>query len=218
MKRLYHMIALLSLINLFAIGGLMGFLFATGKLNAERVDQMAMVLRGEFPTAQSPATQPVESESPPQRSREEIVRIQAQKEYYALIAGRHERELADRGSLNQSIQLDVTRKLEQIETKQKEFREERKKVREETQQDGFQHALEIYSSMDSKLAKNILREKKDPDVVRLLMAMDENRRKKIVNTCKADDDRLWIGRILNQIQQLNGESANGVDGPIAASR
>lgn len=213
MKRLYHMFALLAIINLFAVGGLVAFLFATGKLNAERVDQVAMVLRGEFPEIEAPTTQPAIVEAPPQRSGEEIARVQAQKEFYALISDRHKRESEDRRALNQGIQLRVQRQLEEIERKQEAFREQRKEISEQAQQDGFQQALEMYSSMDPKLAKDLLKTSKEADVVQLLMTMDENRRKKIINACKANEDRLWVGRILNQIQQLNHEPANGVDGP-----
>ena len=217
MRRLYHMIALLALINLFAIGGLVGFLFATGRLNAERVHQVAMVLRGERPQADVPTTQPVQPESPAQRSREEIARIQAQKEYYTLIAGRYQRELEDRRALNQGIQHDVLLKLEQIEAKQKAFHQDRQKVLAQTQQDGFQQVLDMYSSMTPKLARDLIRSgMKDPDAVRLLMAMDENARKNIINACKTDEERLWIGRILNQIQKLTSEPTNGVDGPVVS--
>ena len=217
MKRLYHMIALLALINLFAIGGLVGFLFATGKLNAERVHQIATVLHGQSPQPSAATTQPVQPEPPPQRSREEIARIQAQKEYYTLIAGRYQRELEDRRALNQAIQHDVLLKLEQIEAKQKTFRQDRQKVLDQTQQDGFQQVLDMYSSMTPKLARDLMRSgMKDPDVVRLLMAMDENARKNIINACKTDEERLWIGRILNQIQKLTSEPTNGVDGPVVS--
>jgi hypothetical protein len=117
MKRLYHLLALLALINLFAIGGLVGYLFASGRLNEERVNQIAMVLRGEFPTTQpAETTQPAAVEPPPpEPSQVEIARIRAQKEYFELVAQRHQRELEDRRTLNEQIRLDVIRKLDEIE-------------------------------------------------------------------------------------------------------
>src|SRR5689334_11585034 len=120
MKRLYHILSLIGLINLFAVGGLAGFLFISGRLNAKRVDQIGIVLRGEFPTSQPVTTQPAQ-EARPEPSRAEIARMAAQREYFELVAKRHEREMEDRRSLNQAIQLQVQQEREAIEKKKTEF-------------------------------------------------------------------------------------------------
>ena len=101
MKRLYHLLALLAFINLFAVAGLVGYLFSSGKLNAERMDQIATVLRGEFPKPEVATSRPAESEVRPEASHAEIARLRTKKEYYALLADRHLREMADyfRGGL-----------------------------------------------------------------------------------------------------------------------
>ena len=52
LKRFYHLLALLAMINLFAVVGLVAYLFTSGRLNAQRIDQIAVVLRGEFPASQ----------------------------------------------------------------------------------------------------------------------------------------------------------------------
>src|SRR5690606_24372804 len=109
----------MALVNLFALAGFVGFLFATGRLNAERMDQIAVVLRGEFPQPVVPATQPATqpAEPPPQPSRAEIARPQAKQEYYRLVSERSRREMEQRRALNQQIRLDVTRQLEEIEAR-----------------------------------------------------------------------------------------------------
>ena len=68
MKRLYHMIAMLALINLFALAGFLGYLFSSGRLSRERVEEIAMVLRGEFPKESAAANQPASDQPPPIRS------------------------------------------------------------------------------------------------------------------------------------------------------
>jgi hypothetical protein len=216
MRRIYHILALIGLINLFAVCGLVGYLFVSGKLNAERVDQIGVVLRGQFPTSQ-PASQPAEATARPEPSKAEIARMSAQREYFELVAKRHEREMEDRRSLNQAIQLEVERKLEEIEKKKLEFEEQQKKTLEQSQQDGFARMLEMYSSMDPNKAKDLLKNhNKDADVVQLLMQMDPTRAKKIVNACKDPDELAWIGRILNQINKVN-DAGGGVDGPKPSS-
>lgn len=199
LRRLYHILALLAMINLFAVAGLVGYLFASGRLNAERVDQIAVVLRGEFPKAPEPvATRPADG-AVPERSRDEIARIEAKRKFYALIADRQQRELADRQTLNQRIQFDVNAQMEQIQAKAQQIEEQKTKLREEVQQDGFTQALAMYSDMEPKLAKDVLITKKDADVVQILTQMDPVPRKKIINSCKTQEEKAWIGRIVTQM-------------------
>lgn len=208
LRRLYHMLALLAMINLFAIAGLLGYLFASGKLNGERVDQIAVVLRGEFPKPPEPvATRPAE-EVAPARSRDEIARLEARRKFYALIADRQQRDLADRQTLNQRIQFDVNTQLEQIQAKEQEIQEQKTKIREEMQQDGFAQALEMYSEMEPKLAKDVLITKKDADVVQFLTQMEPGPRKKIINSCKTQEEKAWIGRILTQVRTLDEQTTD----------
>jgi hypothetical protein len=214
MKRFYHILALLALINMFAACGFVGFLFASGRLDAERVDQIATVLRGEFPTTQpvgAAAAEPPLQES----SRTELSRMQSQQEYFELVAQRHQREIQDRRELNQAIQLDVLRQLEQIERVRTQFEEDRRKAALQSEQEGFARTLEMYEGMDPVRAKDLLRNhSKEADTVRVLMEMDPMRARKIINTCRSDEDLLWAGRILAQMNQLNKVPGGGVEGPM----
>jgi len=203
MKRLYHMLALLALVNLFAVAGLIGFLFATGRLNAERVEQIAIVLRGEFPEPEVAVTAAAEPEAPPEASQAEIARLRAKQEYYGLLAERHKREIEDRRSLAQATQVETMRLLEEIEEKRKAFKAERTETLEEERQAGFEKELELFAKMDPGMAKDLLKARKDADVVRLLSEMDVNRAKKIIDTCKKkEEDKVWIVRIVEQLPEL----------------
>mgnify|MGYP000036672730 CR=1 FL=1 len=205
LKRMYHMLALLAFINLFAVAGLVGYLVATGRLDGTRMRQIGIVLRGEFPEPPPPSTQPAAPEEAPIRSRAEIAAIQAQQKYWALVAERHEREMSDRKSVNQNIRLEVDRELEEIARREKRFEEEKKKVLEQAGQSGFTQALEMYSSMNPKLAKDVLSTRKDADVIQLFLQMDPMKRRKIIDACKTPEERAWVGRILESVQKLNDE-------------
>jgi len=202
LKRFYHALALLALVNLFAVAGLMGYLFASGRLNAERMDQIGEVLRGEYPLAEVAASRPADEKVVPQRSREEIAALRDQRERVQLVSERLKCESADRETLDQSVQLQVLRRLEEIEKKNKLFEQQKKAFETQNEQEGFSQALEMYSSMTPKLAKDLLKSReKNADVVRILMKMEPGRRKKIVNVCKTAEEKLWIGRILIQIER-----------------
>ncbi len=221
MKRLYHALALLAIVNLLAIAGMIGFLVATGRVDAERAEQIAMVLRGEFPEppADAAATQPAATRpAERQRSAQEIAQTQARRQFYELLAERHQREMEDRRKLNEELRLDVVRELEQIDEARKQLKEQRKQLSAESGEAGFALELEVISKVDPAQAKDLLKGRfKDPDVVRLLMQMDANRVSKIVDACKTQDELDWIGRILNQIGKLNAEAVSGVEGPAASS-
>lgn len=213
LKRLAHAIAWLALAHLFAVGGLIGYLFASGRLNGERVEQIAMVLRGEFPKPEAVTTRPAEVEEMPQTSQKELAELEARRRLYTLVSERHQREIEDRKSLNQAIQFDVNRQLERIQEEQEEFQKEKRQTQQALEQTGFQHALEIYSDMDPKLAKDVLITKQDPEVVQFFINMDPMKRKKIVNTCKSEEEKAWVGRILTQINKLDELRLSAGDEP-----
>jgi hypothetical protein len=216
MKRFYHLLALLAMINLFAVGGLVLYLVFSGRLNAKRADQIAMVLRGEFPTTQAAATQSAPAETPPQAAGMEIAHRQDEKELETLVRTRREREIKDRDTLDAKIQLETRQLLEKLEKKEKELRQEKQQLASDGEQVGFERQLTVLSKIEPKLALQLLKtQMKEPDAVQLLMKMDEGRVKAIVNACKTEDDKAWIGRILNQIGKLGNSTANGVDGPVA---
>jgi hypothetical protein len=224
MKRIYHILALIALVAVFALAGFTGFLFGTGRLSAQRVDQIAMVLRGEFPKpAAAPASQPATQPAPPapQPSRAEIARMQAQKEYYELAGERLRAEADQRRQLNQRIQLDITRESEHLEARRQE--EDKARPRKPgpptpAQSQAMEKELEVFSTMDPKLARDLLMNRKEPDAIQLFMQLEPNRVKKIVDACKTEEERTWIGRILNQLHNMDSERADGVDGPAAPSR
>ena len=78
--------------------------------------------------------------------------------------------------------------------------------------------LEVFGSMDPKMARDLLMKRKEPDAIQLFMELEPARVKKIVDACKTEDERAWIGRILNQLHNMDSERADGVDGPTASSR
>ncbi|MGQ9649220.1 MAG: hypothetical protein ACUVXJ_03845 [Phycisphaerae bacterium] len=214
LKRFYHLLALLAMINLFAVAGFVGYLFATGRLDAERARQIAVVLRGEFPASQPAvaASRPAPRDQTPQASGQEIARQQETKELIALQEKRRARDLRDRDLLDKRIQLETRQLLERLERKENELKQQKQVFEKEGEQAGFDRQLNLLSKTEPKLALQLLKNQiKEPDAVQLLMKMDENRVKGIINACKTEEDKAWIGRILNQIGKYGNSTAAGVD-------
>jgi hypothetical protein len=222
MKRLYHVLSLLALVYFFATAGFIGFLFGTGRLDAERIDRMAAALRGEALKPAAAASQPASQPAPVAlSSRAEIARMQEQRESLELLGERARREIEQRQALDRQIQLEVTRQIEEIQARRNELQENKKKSsgrQQVAQSNGLEREVELLSSVEPKNARDLLMQRKEPDAVQVLMRMETNRVKKIVDACKTDGEKAWIGRILNQIHNMDTAVANGVDGPDASSR
>jgi hypothetical protein len=215
MKRLFNMLVLVALINLFALIGFVGYLFVSGKLNEKRINQMAMVLRGEYDEEESPTMRPAAKADAPIRSAEEIALAKERERYNELMGERRIREIEDRRRLGEDTRMEVDRLLREVTEQERRVREQLEAVREEKKLAGFEKQLEYFSKMDPKRAKHLMmKEMKEADVVQLLMSMDESRVPKIIDKCKTDEELNWIGRILTQIGQMQ-ELATGVDGSIA---
>jgi hypothetical protein len=215
MKRLFNILVLVALINFFTLIGFVSYLFASGRLNEQRINQMAMVLRGEYDEEEAPAMQPAKKADAPIRSAEEIALAKESERYNELMGERRIREIEDRRRLGEDTRMEVDRLLREVTEQEKRVSEQLEAVREEKMLAGFEKQLEYFSKMDPKRAKHLMmKEMKEADVVQLLMAMDESRVPKIIDTCKTDEELSWIGRILTQIGQMQ-ELATGVDGPTA---
>lgn len=200
-KKLYHGLSLLAMIVLFAMGGLVTYLFASGRLDHERVNRIGLVLRGEYPATQPSASQPTTQEAHTRRSGEEIAAIQVKHELAQFENDRLKQEMAQRQALGESIELRVLRRLEEIQRRSEAFEKQKKTLEQQGELAGFNQVLEMYSAMEPKLAKDLLKTKeKEADVVHLFSKMDPGPRKKIINTCKTAEEKLWIRRILDQIQ------------------
>jgi hypothetical protein len=216
-KRMYQIISLIAVIQLLALSGLIGYMFASKRLTGERVDQIAKLLRGESAQQAAPTTQPVAEAVKPESATSQIARSQQQQELFSMIAERQSRELQDRAKLNQTIQLDVLRKLEEIDRREKTFAEQQKKLRAQQSQDGFSRELEVITAIDATRARKLLMMQKEPDAVRLLMDMEPARAKKIIDTCKTPEEMEWARRILDQLHNLNNErAASARSGPSGA--
>jgi hypothetical protein len=198
-KRLYQVVSLLAVVLVFALLGLGGYLYAKGRLTPERVDQIAALLRGESLTPPAPATQPSAAPVKPETANVEIERSQEQRALYAMVAERQKRELEDRARLNRRIQYEVVQKLEEVQRREAELQAEREALAAEQMQDGFARELEVFSTISPARSRDLLMERKDADVVRLFMEMDESRVKRIIDTCKKAEEMEWAGRILDQL-------------------
>jgi hypothetical protein len=113
------------------------------------------------------------------------------------------------------------RRMEELEARRQEapvMGNVRPVARPTASNEGFEKQIELFETLDPRKARELLMQRKDPDAVQVLARLEPMRVKKIVDTCKSETEMAWIGRILNQLHNMDTETANGVDGPNASSR
>jgi len=225
--KLFNALAAIALAIVLACGCFAGYLFGTGKLSGQRLDQIAGVLRGEFDEpAEADAVGPVVAEAPaelPRAPSAAEVREVRKREHLAMLeTERAARDLeAQRRLLNQTLQYVVLEQ-EKLAGDKVAFAQQRRNIQDVARDEGFQKELEIVSGMQARQAKeHILRTwKREPaDAVRLLNAMDEGRVRRIFEQFKTAEELELQTDLLEQIrlQGMKGTAhASGMTGGAAA--
>lgn len=208
MKRLFTICGALAIVNLGAIGGLAAWAGGHGWLTRERLLAAAAALRGQEIPGHEATTQAVEET--PRSPGEQIERGAEAGEKQRIELARREREIQDHWRLLEAQQLAFVREKESFEEDRKRWTAEEQKRLEEAGDSGLKKELEILSGLKPTEARDQLRLKTEPDVVRLLMTMDTRKARKIVSACKTEEERLWIGRILGKLHERNATQAEAL--------
>lgn len=195
------------MINMAAMAGLLSVAWSKGWLEKDRLQRAFAVLQGSETDASPETTPSADSDAKvattgdairQNRDAEEIVRTELE---------RRRREIQNAWDLLERQQLALVRAKEEFETQQRRHLEELDRRAQEVGDSGFQKELEILSELKPKEAKELLRLKEEADVVRILLALEARKARKIVGECKKNDERLWIGRILEKMHDRDATQA-----------
>lgn len=206
MREVVSVLAMLAVIHALAFVGLGTYAYRKGWLEPDRVRAAAAALTGE---EKSPTTQPATGDAmaaktqagPTQRVDKIIQQNDEAEERYRIELERRDRELRDAFALLETKWLEVVRQQEALEAQKQRFEDEQVQLAREAGNSGLQAEIDTLASIDAGTALPLLRQKDDADAVRILMAMDERKRAKIVKQCKTEEERRWIGRILEQFHE-----------------
>ncbi len=209
MKRLFTVLALVSMINMAALAVLATLAWHRRYLEPERIRKVLALLTAD---EAQPTTLPAQaSEAPPASSGERIERNQEVEEIVRTELDRRKREIENGWKLLERQQIAFVQAQEAFEaerTRQREAAEARAKAEADS---GYVKELDIISGLKAKEAKDLLRLKEDAAVVTMLMSMEPRTARKIVGACKKDDERLWIGRILAKMHERDAAQAEVLD-------
>lgn len=206
MKRFLTALALLSMINMTALAVVAGLAWSKDYLQRDRLRNAYAVLTGE--ADDETTTKPAGDES--QRvitSSERIKRNKDADEIARTELERRKREIQNGWDLLERQQLALLKSQESFEETKKRQREEQQRRAEEAGDEGLKKELDILSGLKAKDAKELLKLKADADVVRIMLQMEPRKARKIVGECKKNEERLWIGRILEKLHERDAAQA-----------
>ena len=123
---------------------------------------------------------------------------------------RRQREIEQAWQQLETQQLAFLKERESFETARRREAAEADERARKAGDSGWQRELELMGTMKAKLAKSLLKEKPDAEVVKVLMELDIRKAKKIVEQCKTSEERQWIGRILGQLQDRSASQAEAL--------
>jgi hypothetical protein len=213
LRRIYGILAFVSLAALLAAGGLAGYLLGTGKLSAVRAERIAAVLRGELDTlpaassqpASQPASAPVVQRA---RSADEIRQQRREDRMQRAVLERSRRDVAaQRDLLNQTLQ-DVIARADRLDRERKQWLSDRERLSSVSRDEGFEREVKIVSKLSPAIAKDHLLttwNKEKADAVRLFTALNESAGKRILEQMKSPEERRIMSELLEQVRN-QGES------------
>jgi hypothetical protein len=201
LKKLYNVVAILAIVNMAALALLLAYLWVGGVITRDRVERVRDALLAESPSEQVPTTQATTSRPAAQASSEKIEQSEDLEEILIRRLDRQRRELEDLLQLTDAARHKLLRDREAFEQGKDRWEQRRKQWEKQQHLDGFKRMLTYLEGVDPKVAKGILRQKKDPDVARILAAMNERKGKAIIEECVSAEDREWIGRVLQAIER-----------------
>lgn len=207
MKRLAMAIGALCVMNMLALAGLAAYAWSAGWLERERVLEAVAVLTGQAPAATEEEETTVvarpsgkQATTQPADAIAERIRLNDEMDArHRIELERREREIKNLWSHLESRELALLRAKEELEAAKQRFAEQQAALAAASGNDGLLKELEILSGIPAKDAKALLRGKDEADVVRIIRRMDQRRVARIVRECKTEEERLWIGRIMEKL-------------------
>jgi hypothetical protein len=212
MRKIYGLAAFLSLVGMAALAGLAGYLAANGKLDAQRIDAIAAVLRGDAPAAASqPASQPASAPSSApilraERSADELKRARREEMFQRAAVEGALRDLAIQKSLLDKAAADLMTREDDFEQKKSSWKKEQEMLANGLRDEGFERELTFVGSLSAKQSKDHLMKtwlKSRADAVRIITALEPSKAKRILEQMKSPEELQIVHELLEQVRESN---------------
>jgi hypothetical protein len=203
--KLYHTLAIVSTAIVLAGGALLGVMYGTGKLDGERIEAIAAVLRADPNEAgDAEALDPgdVATASDETATPEEL---RQRKQEAQLRRALDERAACDRIAQQRLLEQAMQRLVmaeEKLERDKQDWKKQLERRRGATRDEGFAKELSIIAGLSPKIAKDhIIRkwQESPADAVRVLNALPESKSKRILGQMKTAEELRITHELLEQL-------------------
>lgn len=208
MKRIWMIISTLAIANILAMGGLVGWLKMTDRLNRDRFEAVKAIFKttvaqdaqgvaaqkAAIETAKQAAAEEAKAGIPPITAAEIIAEKQLSEEQGLHVLLRQQQELTNLRNALMNQLADLERRERELSTAKTAFEVERQRIADTEGTAQFKAALTTIESQKPKDGKAMLRALMDTSqsdqAVAYLARMDESKRSKVMAEFVKDDPQL----------------------------
>lgn len=219
MKKMIHIIMALLAINFLAIGGGVGWLVQTKRLDKDKLHAIREIV---FPaTTQASTTQPASEEtttrpinpleallarSSGRAPTEQVEMIQRNFDTQMAQLDRRQRELNDLERQVELAKQQMTRDRVALDNEQKALAEQKAQTARLASDKGFQDSLTLYNSMPAKQVKTIFLAMGDDEIVQYLQAMEPRAATRIIKEFKSPAEIARIQKVMEKMRQAQAST------------
>jgi hypothetical protein len=215
-----QVIMALLAINFLAVGGAVGWLVKTNRLDKDKIHAIKDIV---FPaTTQSSATQPTEeaattrpsdvleallAKSSGRTPTEQVETIQRNFDTQMAQLDRRERELNDLQRQVELSKLQMARDRSALDAEKKALQDQKQQTAKLASDKGFQDSLALYNSMPGKQVKTIFMAMGDDEIVQYLQAMEPRAATRIVKEFKSPAETARIQKVMEKMRQAQASTS-----------
>jgi len=230
-RRAYDALAMFSVLNVFALGGLAAFAVGTGAIDGERIQKVVSILQGLESSASDMPKEPMKEPSVPSPnevkpadakseasmpSKRDYASSQAELDMVRQESERIKVELDQRMALVRSIMLKVTQERESLEKEKEALAATRSESAASRRRDGagFKKQVEILEGLAPKVAVEHLLGMEDPsEAAQMLNMMEPRHAKEIVEAAKRPDQLKQMKIVMQKLGEESGVRTAGTNAP-----
>ncbi len=213
-RRTYEAAALVALLNLIVLMGGVTFVLASGKLNAEKVQLIASVMRGDdlIIKPEEPAPDESSTEEAEKEDNAKELNLPNDLEIVQREAQRIREELRQRTAINNSIMLRLTNERERFRLEQEAAAKRVAAKQRERNTKGFRKQIDLLENIAPKVAvKHLLAMGDADDAAEILLMMDTRKAKRIIEAAKDDNDSRKMMAIMRKVRSVSPEQSDELE-------
>lgn len=196
--RIFQGVAYFSIALALSALAFLGWLGASGRLNAENRVFLGKLLRGERLKEEQVVAATVATTQPTADSNEQVTQNESASELANLLLDRRMKELSYQQDALAMLQGRIGKEREDLRMARINFLKEYEQTRHVQQDDGFKNQLKLFETMQPKQVKDLLVGMDEAMAAQYLMSMSKRTASKVVSEFRTPDEKARLQRLLER--------------------